>query len=244
MPTLILNSIDRTNGSPTNFKIAVGQAFKDVSSVSLVAATMPQVAYNINSTNNSFTFKVDASALINPQSTIDIPITITEGAYNAYALAEWLQTKFRTWLPTMTVSYSETTMKFRFYCNGAQYTIKDLGNLKDELGFVSDRYDSVFGQIIPENCVSLSSPSIIYVSIPQFPSQLYRLGKSVGEATFYIVSDVSNGSVKVIDSRYRCQTLSFNPPLTIGGLLEVKLLDENFQPILNMNDYTLIFDVK
>jgi len=71
--------------------------------LSVVHATIPYTFYQINSSNNYLVYSYNG---------IKNDLTITEGNYNVYNLATYLQTN----LPNTTVSYSSITNAFTFTC--------------------------------------------------------------------------------------------------------------------------------
>ena len=74
---LLINSLDRISSSTstTDFIIVLNEAIKNISKVKLIAADITNSFYNINSTNNTFSWEEDAGGDL-------ISSTLTNGSYS------------------------------------------------------------------------------------------------------------------------------------------------------------------
>src|SRR5260221_1687540 len=100
---LTINSINRRNGTSTNFYIQINKPIK-FNHISLESAQIPVTFYNINSSNNSFNINEGAG---------DTLITINPGSYNISDLVTQLSIKINSagLGGAYTITYNGSTFK-------------------------------------------------------------------------------------------------------------------------------------
>ena len=168
--------------SHSDFVCQLDQPLRDVRTISLLHASIPNSFYTIVSGHNSLTLT---------RSSTDHAITLTPGVYTATELAAHLQTKLSAAVTSFTVSYSSSLYKFVFTDPSVDYTITVTSErLQRTLGFSTSSLASTVKTATPPHVVQLSSNMVLIMS-RAFKAKTHGPSPS----SFAIPLDVSSGGI-------------------------------------------------
>jgi hypothetical protein len=169
--------------SHSDFVCQLDQPLKNVKSISLLHASIPNSFYTIVSGHNSLTLT---------RSSTDHAITLTPGVYTATELAAHLQAKFSAAVTGFTVSYSSSLYKYTFTDPSVDsYTLTvTTERLQRALGFSTSSLASAVKIATPPHVVQLSSNMVLVMS-RAFKAKTHGPSPS----SFAIPLDVSPGGI-------------------------------------------------
>jgi hypothetical protein len=172
-----------TSKSHSDFVCQLDQPLKDVRSIALLHASIPNSFYTIVDAHNTFVLA---------RSGTDHAITLTAGVYTATELAAHLQVKLAAAVTGFTVSYSTSLYKIVFTDPSvSSYTLTiSSDRLQRVLGFSASSLASAARVATPPHVVQLSSNMVLVMS-RAFKAKTHGPSPS----SFAIPLDVSSGGI-------------------------------------------------
>ena len=130
---LVINSVDRSHGTPSDFSIQLHRAIK-VKAIKLKRSIIPNTIHTINANNQILRVQTANAA----SETVTIDVILTAANYTASELATHISTLLTASVPgNYTVTKSATdTSRFNFSCSqGFQLMFDNQQSPYKELGF-------------------------------------------------------------------------------------------------------------
>lgn len=158
--------------------------------ISLLSAKIPLVEYNINTTNNTFTY-YNAAMGSSPPITITVPVGVYDALTLATALAAAINLNFGTTLNTATVTYNSTTLKYTIANTQATSQYFFTGAISKVIGFTPGTYGPA-ASITSNSIVDMSVVDYLYIKIIGFSSPSCGLVSTQDNAITYIVPTLGN----------------------------------------------------
>ena len=158
--TCIIESRKRNNPDiikTNDFTITFDYPFKNVNKVHLVGCYLPHTIYNIDSSNNSFTFTTDAT----------YSLFLLNGNYTVTTLIQQLEDEMNLFSPTVfTISYSSVSYKITIQASTNFQLNLINSTLANVIGFNHVNYPSA-NVIVSDNAVDLNIP-LVNICINEF----------------------------------------------------------------------------
>ena len=218
---LLIRSKDRSYGTPGDFSVNLDIPLQDLKGVALLSLSLPNVIYNVVSTNNKFYFK-DSS---------DVVVTLPNGSYNINTLIAELTNQMNTsGAQVYTISYSTTSMRL---------TISAAGNFTIQTGDNTINYILGFEVTASAtsheatNVVRLDFPSFLFIEITEFYSLFSKTTTGNAYGNFIIPISTNSQSLEIFN-----RNISYPVNVCYGSSnitsLSVKLRKDNGD-IVNIN---------
>lgn len=225
---ILVDSFKRTSASAssTDFTINLDHSFDHVTEVQLGFAELPDIIYNITSSNNIMHWTQNAD----PTKTC----TLSAGLYSASALATEVQTKMNAAGSgeVYTVTYSTTTFKFTIAVNASTMILAMAQTAAPyrELGFNAAN-TSNSATLTSDNGVSLERPVALNISIKQFDGTL-SLGIGTGGnnktgvgSCFVVPLSLGSGAINIFKPYCGINKRKFSAAAPNFSSLDVRLTD-------------------
>lgn len=224
---ILVDSFKRTSASAssTDFTIILDHSFDHVTEVQLGFAELPDIVYNITSSNNILQWTFSGV----PHTT-----TLTAGLYSASALATEVQTDMNAsgGGEVYTVTYSTTTFKFTIAVGAGTMFIQFAlaSSPYRELGFTAAT-TSTSASLTSTNAVSLERPVALNISIRQFDATL-NLGIGTGGnnktgvgSCFVVPLSLGSGAINIFKPYCSINKRKFSAAAPNFSSLDVRLTD-------------------
>ena len=222
MGLLFIDSRDRTNGTSTNFSIRLPQTYAGVKEVSLESAFVPNVIYNITSSNNVIPVIISATTY---------NATLTPGRYSAGLLALEMQSKINTAVAASGATFTVTINDSSFLCTitgSTTFTI-DFGSATSpwrELGF-ANAVTASGTSCTGTNAVQLNLPTALFLNVSEWSHNAIAVTGTHSYTPSFVLPLASNpGDV----SSYSALA-NFRQKITLPGVtfasLRIRLTDNN-----------------
>jgi len=242
---LVVSSNDKTSDSLNNadFKVRLGDSYfsQQVSGISVVSCTVPNIIYNINQYNNTLSVSKDPIDLLKGVSTITVPI----GQYTITELLSAITTQIlqADQVPPLNITITQDsltqkikftdTIRFIFY-NTTQYP----STIWSVLGFDSHVQQISIFEAGP-NLWTVRAPYIPNLSGSQYVNILSNLSENNSidgqgvKSLLEIVSfyDTPFGSMHTQTANTaEYATIMYTQPRNLNNVI-IKLVDEKYRPI-------------
>lgn len=211
---LLLDSRDRINPTTTesnNCTLRIEPAVGGFDKIELLNFTIPNIQYNIDSTNNLIYFD-DGSALT---------AALTSGAYNYISLPIEIKTQLEAVSGnTFSVTYDENTYKITIAISAGTFSLTFGTNTTNSaagiLGFqVVDT--AAASSHTSYNSINLSLPPYFYIQIPQLGVHV-RSSLNGDWATFVINTSGNSGDIESFSMFNRYQLLESFQHSSLGTI--------------------------
>lgn len=240
--TLLLQSKNRLNGTPDNFKIRLIRSFRNVRCVHFVSFMIANTTYSLNSTDDRF--EIQFIEIANPSNIIASPVIIPTGIYNIFQLETYLDNVLSGLVAGTSVSFNTTTNRFEIVNTAYTIIIGNFGGkMQNVLGFNSNNITAPLGVLVSDkNPIGLESPRMYLINVNEFPSNSYILGSEQKEFNFFVINSQGVNQINTFDTRSRAQSVMLNKDL--GNILSVSIYNEDMKPMLNMTDSEMILQIE
>jgi hypothetical protein len=166
MRHLLIQSADRTGGTPSDFFIKPPLPIENLKGTTLLSASIPNTLYNITSANNTIYWNRGGA----------LSTTITPGAYTDETISTALAAAMddADGVQTYTVSYDSTTMKMTIECPAAAFTLtctSTTNAIWDVLGFDTDANTGSATSHTADNVLRLDFPAYLLITVNEFLHQ-------------------------------------------------------------------------
>ena len=234
---LVIDSRDRDYllyPNSNQYRIEVPQEWKDITSLELSLAQIPNTFYNITNSNNTFYISDSPNNILS--------VNIPEGQYNNQSLIDTLNGKygdlFINFDSKLNFTRNPINLKLRIESNRANdqefiynlnYVLNDtcspckLNSIDKTIGFINKQFESKmielsYINVLPGNITNISATSDQDYSLYKLVAQQSYNGIEVDFTSVFFVNDYFILQDRITSDKYYCQ------------IYEIK------------NDYTIVFE--
>jgi hypothetical protein len=231
---LVIDSRDRDYllyPNSNKYRVEVPQEWKDVTSLELSLAQIPNTFYNITVTNNTFYISDSPNNILS--------VNIPEGQYNNKSLIDTLNGKygdlFVNFSSKLNFSRNPINLKLRIESNRANnqefiynlnYVLNDsclpckLNNIDKTIGFINKQYESSmvdlsYINVLPGNITNIHSTSDQDYSLYKLVAQQKYNGIEVDFTSIFYVNDYFILKDPITNEEYSCQIYEIKNDNTI-----------------------------
>jgi len=236
---LYIKSVDRSEGSPSQFSLELNQFFicNKFKKVSLVSCQIPNLIYNINSYNQYITLYENLTNKL---------VTLTVGNYNINDLVSHLKTQLDSasgGFNTFTVSNNTNTAKITITAGNNFQLLFSTGNTSNPyrlLGFTSSDGKDAIDTTLSTSTTSTVPVNLVYTNYIGISIDILRqkniFQKNNNMFNFIIPIDVNFNEMIIYETNKDfSQYNQFNVNIDDFKILNIQLFDSNNR-ILNLNN--------
>ena len=231
---LVIDSRDRDYllyPNSNQYRIEVPQEWKDITSLELSLAQIPNTFYNITNSNNTFYIRDSPNNILS--------VNIPEGQYNNQSLIDTLNGKygdlFINFDSNLNFTRNPINLKLRIESNRANdqefiynlnYILNDtcspckLNSIDKTIGFINKQFESKmidlsYINVLPGNITNISSTSDQDYSLYKLVAQQSYNGIEVDFTSVFFVNDYFILQDRITSDKYYCQIYEIKNYYTI-----------------------------
>ena len=231
---LVIDSRDRDYllyPNSNRYRVEVPQEWKDITSLELSLAQIPNTFYNITQSNNTFYISDSPNNILS--------VNIPEGQYNNQTLIDTLNGKygdlFINFDSKLNFTRNPINLKLRIQSNRANnqefvynlnYVLNDtcspckLNSVDKTIGFINKQFESTmidlsYINVLPDNITNISATSDQDYSLYKLVAQKIYNGIEVDFTSIFYVNDYFILQDPITNDKYYCQIYEVKNDFTI-----------------------------